>query len=316
MGCSIPPFVGSAPYCYANAVAMALAARGERVDPGVVEALTLVGVGAAWEEAPGGPLIFFSGGGLPPDTGIDHALACLGWAFEARWTAELADDPEGAAALDALAELLRDGPVVLGPLDMGELAYLPGRADLVGADHYVLAYAIEDDAVRVHDPGGHPAVALALPALVAAWRAERVWYRRGGFGMWGRFRRAASPTLEEAARRSDETLGRLLREHGAGRAAWDELADVARAGTMSPALRGHLLWFALPVATRRALDMAALLRPLDSARATMQVAKASALGLAATALVADDPKGFADRVDEAAAAEEVFVAATLAVGVG
>jgi hypothetical protein len=38
--------------------------------------------------------------------------------------------------------------------------------------------------------------------------------------------------------------------------------------------------------------------------------------LAATALAADDLEGFADRVEAAAAAEEAFVAATLAVGIG
>ena len=57
--------------------------------------------------------------------------------------AEEAESDGDAMPVDALSLQLRDGPAVLGPLDMGELSYHPNARGANGVDHFVLALHIE-----------------------------------------------------------------------------------------------------------------------------------------------------------------------------
>ena len=77
-----------------------------------------------------------------------------------RWTCTVTRGGDAESALDRLRTTPL--PVQVGPLDYGELTYHPNRAYMIGSDHYVTVLAIEDDTVRVHDPGGHPFATLPI----------------------------------------------------------------------------------------------------------------------------------------------------------
>src|SRR4051812_1112722 len=167
---------------------MLLASVGEQVPAGLVEVLSGVSLGATWNEAMG--LIFFDSSA--PDVGISRALRLLGFEVDERASAD--GDP---APLVELARVLQDGPALLGPLDMGLLSYRTGRRQASGVDHFVLAYAVDDAEVYVHDPAGYPSVSIALTDLEPAWAAELVGYRRGAYRWWHSPRRVARPTEDD-----------------------------------------------------------------------------------------------------------------------
>lgn len=127
-------YIGSGHYCYANSSSMLLETIGEKVSPAVLEVLSGVGIGAMWHEEQ--KVIYF--GQEIPDRGVSHALELLGF----RWT-EKSGDAEGEPPLEELRRDVENGPVLLGPLDMGYLTYKPNAAYLGGADHFVLAYRMD-----------------------------------------------------------------------------------------------------------------------------------------------------------------------------
>jgi hypothetical protein len=163
---------GGVPYCYANSVAMLLSAHGEQVYPGLIEVLTGVGLGAV--QAPDGRTYLSTTPQQVP-AGVDKALELLGFA------ATTAAGPEDADVLDLLRAGLSTGPVMLGPLDMGHLAYTPWHGALAGSDHYLVAYAVDDERAYLQDPAGFPCTALDREDLARAWRAERIGAPGGPF---------------------------------------------------------------------------------------------------------------------------------------
>jgi hypothetical protein len=122
-------YVGSAEYCYSNAASMLLASIGETVEPSVVECLTAVGAGARYCLADG--MAYFSN--RPPDLGLTNALDALGFDVQ-----ENTLDENTAPPLATLRRFLEGAPVLIGPLDMQHLTYLPRHRDTPGADHYAL----------------------------------------------------------------------------------------------------------------------------------------------------------------------------------
>ena len=137
-------YVGNAPYCYANSAAMLLKSIGEDIHPGKIEVLTGVGLGAIWQDD---GLFWLSNPYSPPDVGLSAALGILGFQF-----VEGSSEKPDPCPLEELEELLQTGPVVLGPLDMGYLDYLPFSAP--GADHFVLAYQIASESCFFARSGG------------------------------------------------------------------------------------------------------------------------------------------------------------------
>src|SRR5215217_4742742 len=119
----IPAYVGNGHYCYANTTAMLLASVGEQVSAGLIEVVSGVSLGAAWNEAMG--LIFFDS--TAPDVGISRALRLQGFEIDERASAD--GDP---APLEELARALEAGPALLGPLDMGLLSYRAGKRQASG----------------------------------------------------------------------------------------------------------------------------------------------------------------------------------------
>ncbi|MEQ9335101.1 hypothetical protein [Thalassobaculum sp.] len=256
-------------YCYANSTAMLLSAIGEEVSPRLIEVLSGVGLGAfvAPEAATAGGLPFFSSLAGPPDSGISRALTLLGFEFD-----EHASDGPGAAALAELSAVLAGSPAILGPLDMSLLSYNPGRPASPGIDHYVLAVRMEAGRTVVYDPAGFAEATIPVAGLDAAWRADAIGYRRGGYRYWTRPRRVARPGADALAAAAVVAFRRLYAEAdrlapAAGcltdAAAIEYVAGLVRGSGLTPAQSGHLLRFALPLGAKRALDFATFFERLN-----------------------------------------------------
>lgn len=234
----------------------------------------------------------------------------MGCSASRRWSAS-ADG--GPPPLDAFAEALEEGPAILGPVDLGLLLYQPGKGRANGIDHFVLAYEMEDDEVYLHDPAGFPHVSLPVDDLVAAWRAEKIGYRRGAFRWWTAPRRVARLSDEALVRNAIEAFAAIYREANraspagagsAGCAAILRLSERVRTDELPPALYGHLTGFALPVAARRANDFAAFFGERAPDLASLKDMQARLLGRARTLLVRRDRAGAADAFAALAAVED------------
>jgi len=310
------PYIGNGLYCYANATAMLLASIGEDVPPSQIEVLTGVGLGAFWiREA---RLIFFSS--TPPDIGVSKALELLGFAYTERSRQE--GEP---APLDELRRDLAKGAVVLGPLDMGYLDYLPYHANAAGVDHYVLAYAM-DDQVHLHDPDGYPHVSLSLEQLALAWKAERVDYRRGAYRCWTAPKRIDHPSqakiyeqalafFRSAYQHIDDTpsVGRNgIPTLQVGYDAILACADRVQRGEISARERGHLTGFAFPLGAKRALDFATFFDPGDAQLAVLKREQAGLFGRCHTLAMRKEWPSLADALQQLADVEKEFRTALLA----
>ena len=248
-------YVGNGPYCYANSAAMLLESAGESVEPRVIEVLSGVGLGAFW--VADSQTLFLSGLASAPDVGLSRSFGLLGFDVD-----EEAESDGDAIPIDALNLQLGKGPVLLGPLDMGELSYFPNTRGANGADHFVLALRIEDGAVVVHDPAGYPAMPISVKALDRAWRADLIEYRRGTYRRWHSPTRVERPGPMRIAEAAIESFSRAYRESRTicdpGTVVGPEAIEALVAAIKSRELldRGleHLRRFALPLGVRRALD--------------------------------------------------------------
>ena len=257
---SVSPFIGNGAYCYADALAMLLASSGTAWDPSTLECLSSVGLGARWR--PREQDIYFSL--VPPDRGISIALALSN--IEVK---EQVSDEGAAPPFERLRELLESGPVLLGPLDMGHLSYLPNAGRAQGCDHFALLVSLNGDEARLHDPLGYPNVAIALKDLAMAWAAGRIPYARGAYRCWAA--PIPGPRPNDAALRASglEAIRAAYCEGEAGasrqgvlsgEAAFAAAADHLGSGK-GENLRRQLIDFGLPLGARRAHDLAVFLRP-------------------------------------------------------
>lgn len=290
-------YTGNGAYCYANSTAMALRALGHSVDPGYIECLTAFALGAQFVPSPDGPLPFFDAPASSPELGVSIALQTLGYEFAHHSVAQ-ETDPEGAQALHQLEAWLAQGPVIVGPVDMGLLLYNPNHPYLAGSDHYVLVYGLTEEEVLLHDPAGFPYVSMTWEAFVKAWQAESIGYRQGAYGMWGCLHRTAMPSAEEIFAVTDRQVAVQYRwkpespkaeRFGAG--AFKALAELA-GEELQPYLRNHLLYFALPVSARRCEDFADFYSPYDVERSRIKREQARCYGRAQSVLMRGDLPAF------------------------
>jgi hypothetical protein len=208
----------------------------------------------------GGSLPFFDPYGWTPDAGIEQALAAMGW------TAERTSGGSGQDALRRLAAALAEGPVFIGPVEMGYLTHQPGRNGPIGADHFVVVLAVGDGRVLMHDPEGHPYASLPVEDFIQAWQATSIDYA-SPFTMRTRFQEERSVAEEDIIRASLHAgLGWLSMSGsldappgsvGNGEAA-RRLADMVERNCGAE-LRDHLIQFAVRVGARRTSDAAACL---------------------------------------------------------
>ncbi|KAJ6443612.1 RADC family protein [Purpureocillium lavendulum] len=275
-------YVGSGPYCYANALAMMLGK--DSPPPAVIEFATSSPFGM---QIIGGDLVFFDPYGWDPAACFDAALEAAGWASTLTVGADAQD------ALARLKEALRQGPVFVGPVEMGLLRHQPDMKGAIGADHYVVVLAVTDDGlVEMHDPHGHPYVTLPVADFMAAWRAEKLGYGKP-FMMRTDFRQVERGlTDEDVIRRSLDNARRWLSmagphlddvsmppgSHGNGAAA-EALAQMLVDGPtpLGPGLRMPLVHFAVRVGARRLADAATCLARVGRDEAAGVVARQARL---------------------------------------
>jgi hypothetical protein len=233
---------------------MLLSAVGEEIQPRTIEALSAVGLGASLKHLP------FFGELTTPDKGLSQALTLLGFEYDEGFI-EAAD----SAPFDRLAALITECPVILGPLDMSCLIYNPMRPRAPGADHFVLAFEVDGEKFRLHDPAGFAHVSIDRSHLAKAWRADKVSYKRGHYRYWTNPKRVRDPSpseLYEAALSTFKALYQQAEEAASserrpiGRQALLILSKAASKTSFSQEQLGHLIFFALPLGAKRALDYA------------------------------------------------------------
>ena len=131
-----------------------------------------------------------------PDLSISHSLKILGFDYEDFYLKNGAEvDLEEIKR--KLETFLSNGPVVLGPLDMGHLTYNPNHTILYGVDHFVTVYGIDDKYLYLHDPAGFACMKVTFKDILEAWKAEAIDYKRGAYSMWGNFKRLKTPSQTE-----------------------------------------------------------------------------------------------------------------------
>ena len=188
-------YFGDVSLCYSYSLAMALDAYGYDVKAEFLEAIMAMGNGASIvKEDDQYPLVFFDNG--MPDLSISHSLKILGFDYEDFYLKDGVEvDLEEVKR--KLETFLSNGPVVLGPLDMGHLTYNPNHTILYGVDHFVTVYDIDDQYLYLHDPAGFACMKVAFNDILEAWKAEAIDYKRGTYSMWGNFKKVKSPSQTE-----------------------------------------------------------------------------------------------------------------------
>ena len=185
-------YFGDVSLCYSYSLAMALETYGYDFKAEFLEAIMVMGNGASIvKEDEEHPLVFFDNG--MPDLSISHSLKILGFDYEDFYLKEGAEvDLEEVKG--KLETFLSNGPVVLGPLDMGHLTYNPNHTILYGVDHFVTVYGIDDQYLYLHDPAGFACMKVTFNDIIEAWKAEAIDYKRGAYSMWGNFEKVKSPS--------------------------------------------------------------------------------------------------------------------------
>ena len=188
-------YFGDVSLCYSYSLAMALDAYGYDFKAEFLEAIMVMGNGASIvKEDEQHPLVFFDNG--MPDLSISHSLKILGFDYEDFYLKDGAEvDLEEIKG--KLETFLSNGPVVLGPLDMGHLTYNPNHTILYGVDHFVTVYGIDEQYLYLHDPAGFACMKVAFSDIIEAWKAEAIDYKRGAYSMWGNFKKVKSPSQSE-----------------------------------------------------------------------------------------------------------------------
>ena len=183
-------YFGDVSLCYSYSLAMALDAYGYDFKAEFLEAIMVMGNGASIvKEDEQHPLVFFDNG--MPDLSISHSLKILGFDYEDFYLKDGVEvDLEEIKR--KLESFLSNGPVVLGPLDMGHLTYNPNHTILYGVDHFVTVYAVDGQYLYLHDPAGFACMKVAFSDIIEAWKAEAIDYKRGAYSMWGNFKKIKS----------------------------------------------------------------------------------------------------------------------------
>lgn len=249
------PYVGSGPYCYANSFAMMFGDGAPST--AVIECATGSPFGL---QLVGGSLPFFDPYGWDPEAGFDGALEALGWTCEAS---------KGGDAEDALSRLraaLKDGPVWVGPVEMGHLRHQPGMTGPIEADHYVVVLALQEGHVLMHDPQGYPYASLPTADFMAAWQARTLTYGEP-YTMRTGFRRRFAVSEVETIRASIPAAIQWLSMETKRPMPAGSLGNAEAAHALAErldhgcdkGLRAHLIHFAVRVGARRAADAATCL---------------------------------------------------------
>ena len=276
------PFCGRMSYCYSKCLKMVLDWKGDFHSLPFLECLTTVPFGFIYiadAKSKGG----FAVCGFNPHLGVRRALEALGYRYEFRW---FQDEDE---ALPYLHAALEEGPVILGPVDMGYLSYSPFRRFQAGSDHYLVLTDFDDGVPIVNDPDGFLQVPLPMEDLLVAWRAERIGYREGPHSTWIIKDRERKPSREELYRETlqlglhnlqlseGRDLGKEIMYQGAG--AIERLAEDIRRYRSSRWL-GFYATFSFRVSAQRCFDSARFIAEAPFANEYLEKASEVRMGQA------------------------------------
>ncbi|MEV0401536.1 hypothetical protein [Actinoallomurus sp. NPDC050550] len=245
---------GNVNYCYADAAAMFVSGQGvQGISSGLIEVLTGISLmGGHLVSEPECEKLYFSL--VPSPDRLVRALDLLGLDCMAR------SGPADADVAAILRAELTTGPVLLGPLDMGYLRYFPYHQHARGADHYVVAYAIDDERVYLHDPLGFPAASMALSDLERSWRADDLPCPGGPFHRWLDLRVRSTPTPDERYMAAMAYFDSIRRETPSGGEVIRDFAKRLRNDELPPRSHAFLTIFTFPAQARRGMDYAAFFK--------------------------------------------------------
>jgi hypothetical protein len=251
-------FRGNSLGCHTIATVNAFFPHYRHIDALYFEALTGVPFGTRTRRDDPNRLIIPQ---IDPDEGLDRAFALLGVSSETQWFLAT----EGPMAWRLLKEWLLHSPVLLGPVDMGGLHYLPNPGLFRGCDHYVTAFAVDHNRLWLVDGEGACPVVVEAEEFMAAWEADGIPEGRGAFTL----RRARCGALPEPGR--EALLGglrqacRLVAEAAAAEepGAYLALAEQDERILSWPAGRRGLE-FLLPIRGQRNIAAMALIEGLSN----------------------------------------------------
>ncbi|MFT7646615.1 MAG: hypothetical protein ACI8Y4_001351 [Candidatus Poriferisodalaceae bacterium] len=300
-------YVGSGQYCYSNSLAMVMSAASGRqpLDVGLIEVCTAMPFGMFLIEAAHPPIAFTSPLGEMPEGGLDRAVQALGW------SCEQSSGGNRAEALVRLREEMDRGPVIVGPVDLGELTYNPQHRALSGGDHYVVPLELEGGDIRLHDPNGFPSALLDIDQFLVSWEGEAMFASSDTTGtpftLRSRFSEhvTVSPemAIEEMLPDAAAFLSVDIAEGGVftNRSAAARLGELAHDGSLHPALVGLLTGFSLPLGARRMSDVARWLPKVGRREAAVVAGvMVNAYGSAQTAAVGRDNAQLANAFEQLA----------------
>lgn len=265
---------GNGAYCYSNSVSMFLSIIGEEISPSLIEVTTGFSLGASLER---NNMLFFDNGLSSPDKGVNLAFRTLGFSV-----VEQVRSMEEEMPINLLRRDIETAPVLLGPLDMGYLTYLPNHHFLGGCDHYVLALEMRENEVLVHDPAGYPYVSLSLDQLDKAWKAEKISWSNGTYRSWKTPKRIEFVTENEIYNKSmDLYKGAYEKQHlqpnFGGHAILLKAKEIVDS-QISKEEKGHLTHFAFPLGSRRASDYAHFFKERNSHLSSLKEEQAKLFG--------------------------------------
>lgn len=304
-------YMGNGAYCYANSAAMLLSSIGEKVEPSFLEVIGGFSLGAFRTL---NDMLYFDNCTSSPDLAVTKAMSILGFNVQ-----ESVQELGTAMRLDDLKESLQEGPVMIGPLDMGKLVYNPNFPNLGGCDHYVLILKLEGDEVLIHDPAGFPNVFLTLDKLEEAWRHEFPW-STGVYRKWWRPERVEHPDPEETYRRACAWFQSLVIEQNQdiaahqGRTGYSAIlhkADQIRGGEIDDSEWANYVYFTMPVGSRRAQDYGVYFEKIHPVLSALKYAQSLQFGECQSRLVSRDWEAAATMMRRLAQTEAMIEAEIL-----
>lgn len=302
------PYIGNGAYCYANSASMLLSSIGENISPSLIEVLTGVGLSASLKRK--GGFLYFNNQSLIPDLGISKALELLG--FDSK---TVVFETEKENPFVQLEKDLETCPAILGPLDMFYLAYNPRHKHLKGADHFVLAYKIEDNNVYLHDPAGFPYVFITKEDLGKAWKAKRISYKKGFYRYITAVKKKKNPNQKDIYNQAVKFFQSIYKEGDKktnrnnwliGREAIDNTAKRVEDNNLRKGELEHFIYFALPLGARRAIDFALFFEKENKELADLKRKQAKNFGFAHTNAKSNDLSSLADCLSNLGGLEEEF----------
>lgn len=113
-----------------------------------------------------------------PDIGIDRALKIFDIPFEICWWRDCDNINE---ILCVIKKWLKCSQIIIGPINMGALKYIPYHTILTGMDHYIVINCFENEMYHFFDPQGFANIWLSEEQLKKLIISSDVIEGRGKF---------------------------------------------------------------------------------------------------------------------------------------